>query len=915
MFTFTNQLIFVNITKNMKKLFLIDAYAMIYRSYFAFSKNPRFNSDGFETSAIYGFFNSITELLSNEDLTHLGVVFDTPKKTHRHIQYVEYKANRDAMPEGISAAIPYIKNILTALNIPILFVDGFEADDVIGTLAKQASNQGFLTYMVTPDKDFAQLVSDSIFMYRPGNRGSKHQIWNVKTVCEKFGIDYVHQVVDYLGMVGDAVDNIPGIAGVGPKTASKLLKKYGSLEEVYTSIENLEGKLKEKIINSHSNAILSKQLAKIVVDVPIQLDSKDLKIIEPNWDQLNAIFKKLEFRRLNERIRKVFTYNSTEPTIDIDSASRQLSLFSSDNNLTSQSSDSAIQLDSYQKIKDAVKNIEFESSIGLSLYISDNNISGLSIFSNTNHYYIFFTKTLIVKTCLLNLEPLFVSKHIMKIYFDSKNVFKLLAQYKINFCDNFFDITIADYLINPENNRSLSNIAHRNNLDSLHLDSIDMNSVEGVKYYLVETSRILIELYKKQVITLEKNDLTPLFQDVEKPLVKVLLQMEFNGVRIDTVALNNYSNKLTQQITLLTDQIHKLANQNFNIASPKQLGEVLFQKMQLSEKPKKTKSGQFSTNENELVKLKNTHPIIEKILLYRTYQKLLSTYVNALPSLIEKSDKKIHTTFNQTVTNTGRLSSSSPNLQNIPIRKKSGKDVRRAFIASDKNHILMAADYSQIELRLIAELSKEETMIKAFLQEEDIHKSTASKVFKVDLDEVTSEMRSNAKVVNFGIIYGVSAFGLSEQSTLNRKEASELIKIYFETYPMLKKYIDNQISFAKENGYVQTILGRKRYLRNINSRNSFIRGHDERNAVNMPVQGSAADLIKLAMINIHNEFRANSFKSKLILQVHDELVFDVHNSEKEIIQNTVRHVMENIYNTKVPLKVDVGFGANWLDAH
>ncbi|RPG59011.1 MAG: DNA polymerase I [Flavobacteriales bacterium TMED191] len=915
MFTFTNQLLFVNITKNMKKLFLIDAYAMIYRSYFAFSKNPRFNSDGFETSAIYGFVNSITELLSNEDLTHLGVVFDTPQKTHRHIQYVEYKANRDAMPEGISGAIPYIKNILTALNIPILFVDGFEADDVIGTLAKQASNQEFLTYMVTPDKDFAQLVSDSIFMYRPGNRGSKHQIWNVKTVCEKFGIDYVHQVVDYLGMVGDAVDNIPGIAGVGPKTASKLLKKYGSLEEVYKSIENLEGKLKEKIINSHSNAILSKQLAKIVVDVPIQLDSKDLKIIEPNWDQLNAIFKELEFRRLNERIRKVFSYNSSEPTIDIDSASRQLSLFSSDNKPTSQSSDSAIQLDSYQEIKDAVKNLELESSIGISLYNADNNISGLSIFSNTNHYYIFFTKTLIVKICLLTLEPLFVSKNIMKIYFDSKNVFKLLAQYKINFCDNFFDVTIADYLINPENNRSLSNIAHRNNLDSLHLDSIDMNSEEGVKYYLIETSLILIELYKKQLITLEKNDLTPLFKDVEKPLVKVLLQMEFNGVRIDTVALNNYSNKLTQQITLLTDQIHKLANQNFNIASPKQLGEVLFQKMKLSEKPKKTKSGQFSTNENELVKLKNTHPIIEKILLYRTYQKLLSTYVNALPSLIEKGDKKIHTTFNQTVTNTGRLSSSSPNLQNIPIRKKSGKDVRRAFIASDKNHILMAADYSQIELRLIAELSKEETMIKAFLKEEDIHKSTASKVFKVDLDKVTSEMRSNAKVVNFGIIYGVSAFGLSEQSTLNRKEASELIKIYFETYPMLKKYIDDQIYFAKENGYVQTILGRKRYLRNINSRNSFIRGHDERNAVNMPVQGSAADLIKLAMINIHNEFRANSFKSKLILQVHDELVFDVHNSEKEIIQNTVRHAMENIYNTKVPLKVDIGFGANWLDAH
>ena len=899
----------------MKKLFLIDAYALIYRSYFAFSRNPRITSNGFETSAIYGFVNSLVELLSKEQPTHLGVVFDTPKKTHRHIQYVEYKANRDAMPEGISNAIPYIKDILDSLNIPCLFVDGFEADDVIGTLASQASIQGFETYMMTPDKDFAQLVTDKIFMYRPGQRGNKHQIWNVETVCEKFDINNVSQVVDFLGMVGDSVDNIPGIAGVGPKTASKLLKKYGSLEGVYASVESLEGKLKEKILLSKENAFLSKQLAKIVLNAPIQLNADNLIIEEPNWEKLNLIFNELEFRRIYERIRIIFNHASNKLNNASNYESNQLSLFQIHEKDQAHIINNAIKLTTYKSIQEVVKALTIEPQIGVVSYARNNNLLGIALSCKSNQYYMLFNNNLIAKSTLQILEPLFETKDIKKIYLNAKIIFKFLTQTSIKFCDNFFDIHLADYLINSENNLSFSNILQRHNIDGINIDLLDMDSDNGIICYLIETSRSLIEINKKQQIILEKENLMSLFMDVEKPLVKVLLHMESNGVCIDTIALNNYSDYLTREISVLTEQIHQLANQSFNIASPKQLGEILFQKLKLSDKPKKTKSGQFSTNESELIKLKNTHPIITKVLLYRTYQKLLSTYVNALPLLMDKQDQKIHTTFNQTVTNTGRLSSSSPNLQNIPIRKDSGKDVRRAFIASGKDYVLMAADYSQIELRLIAELSNEETMLQSFLKGEDIHKSTASKVFKVDLDNVSDEMRSNAKVVNFGIIYGVSAFGLSEQSTLNRKEASELIKVYFETYPNLKNYIDNQISFAQKNGYVQTILGRKRYLRNINSRNSFIRGHDERNAVNMPVQGSAADLIKLAMISIDKAISANSLKSKMVLQVHDELVFDVHVSEKEIVKEMVKNTMEQIYTTKVPLKVDVGFGHNWLEAH
>jgi len=897
-----------------KKLFLIDAYALIYRAYFAFSKNPRITSNGFETSAIYGFTNILFDLIKTESPTYLGVVFDTPKKTHRHIEYVEYKANRDAMPEGISAAIPYIKKILNSFNIPILSLEGYEADDVIGTLARQADKKMLTTYMMTPDKDFAQLVTDNIFMYRPGNRGNPSEIWDTKKVCEKFNIDNVSQVVDFLGMVGDSVDNIPGIPGVGPKTASKLIKMYGSVEGVYNATDQLEGKIKEKIINAKEQALLSKKLAKIVVDAPIVLDLKSLKFQGPDLGSFKALCEELEFRRIYDRVSSKF--NSKNDLPKTTNSDGQLNMFELGQDITSDILNRGTLINNIERFKDFISSISAKSELGFVFLYKQESIIGLSISQSIDvSHYVIFNKSVQLDQCLLLLSPVFSSATIEKVFFDAKKFFKTLLERSVFCGNNFFDISIADYLINPDSNRTFSAIIQKNNIDTINIDLLDLNLSKDISASLVEQSLLLFKLKSKQVALLEKNKLNRLFYDVELPLVSVLLDMEKHGVNLDVESLEKYSQSLTHEMTHLENRIYDAADEKFNIASPKQLGDILFNKMKLSEKPKKTKSGQFSTNESELVKLKGRHPIIDDILLFRTYQKLLSTYINALPLLVDSRDQKIHTTFNQTVTNTGRLSSSKPNLQNIPIRKQSGKDVRRAFIPSRGDYVLMAADYSQIELRLIAELSQEDNMMEAFLNNEDIHASTASKVFKVDINDVTSEMRANAKTVNFGIIYGVSAFGLSEQSTLNRKEASELIKVYFETYPRLKSYMDDQVNFARENGYVETILGRKRYLRNINSRNSFIRGHDERNAVNMPVQGSAADIIKLAMIQVNKKMKELDLSSKMVLQVHDELVFDVLISEREKMSSLVKDIMENVYSTKIPLKVDIGFGANWLEAH
>ena len=899
------------ISKGEHKLFLIDAYALIYRAYFAFSKNPRITSKGFDTSAIYGFTNTLLDLIKTEKPSYLGVVFDTPKKTHRHIEYADYKANRDAMPEGISGAIPHIKKILNAFKIPILFVDGFEADDVVGTLAKQAEADGLQTYMMTPDKDFAQLVTSNTFMYRPGSRGNPNEIWDVKKVCNKFDIDDVKQVIDFLGMVGDSADNIPGIAGVGPKTASKLLRNYRSVDKIYAHIDEIEGKLKSKILNSKDQAFLSKRLATIITDVPIKLEKSSLILSQPDLKELKQIFDELEFKRIFNRIS--FEVDSKKTNVKSD---RQLDMFE----LKPESKHAILEkgtiIINTDKLEYYCKQLLDTNALGFFLLSHKSVPIGLSISESSNRvYYILFNSTINLKSSLSILKPIFISKQIEKVFFDAKFFLKILRDQQIEIQQPFFDISIADYLINPDTNRTLSGIIQKYDIETVNIELLNLNLKEDVSNYLIEGAAILIKLKQLLSELIEQNGLIELLYNVELPLINVLLNMEKNGISIDQDSLSNYSNFLTKELGVLEKHIFSAADFKFNIASPKQLGDVLFNKMKLSEKPKKTKSGQFSTNESELLKLKGKHKIIDDILSFRTYQKLLTTYVNALPLLIDKHDNRIHTTFNQTVTNTGRLSSSNPNLQNIPIRKSSGKDVRKAFIPSNSDHILMSADYSQIELRLIAELSDETNMIDAFLNNEDIHSSTASKVFNVSLDNVTSQMRSSAKVVNFGIIYGVSAFGLSEQSTLNRKEASELIKIYFNMYPNLKLFIDNQIQFAREHGYVKTILGRKRYLRNINSRNSFIRAHDERNAVNMPIQGSAADIIKLAMIKINNELNSRSLQSKMVLQVHDELVFDVWLPEKDTIKQIVKENMEHIYDTKVPLKVDVGFGENWLEAH
>ena len=901
------------ITSGDKKLFLIDAYALIYRAYFAFSKNPRVTSRGVDTSAVYGFTNTLVDLINTEKPIYLGVVFDTPEKTHRHIEYKEYKANRDAMPEGISAAIPYIKQILKAFNIPIFALPGFEADDVIGTLAKQAEKKGLQTYMITPDKDFAQLVTKQTFMYRPGNRGNPSEIWDTNKVCEKFNLQNVNQMIDFLAMVGDAVDNIPGIAGVGPKTSSKLLQKYDSIEEIYDSIHDLDGKLKEKILLSRDNAFLSKRLATIITHAPITLELSSLKHQPPNLNEFQEICNELEFSKIYDRVSGVFLDKKSDYKKFHSGA--QLNMFSVEKDITL-AKNKGILISTLFELKELVNNVNSPSSISFYILFNKEKPIGLSLSTSaTNTSYIIFNQNITLHQVLIELTPILNSDSIEKIFWDSKKFLKILSNYSISYTGEFFDVGIADYLINPDANRTLSGLIQKYNIQTINFELLDVNINQQASAYLTEITILLFQIKFKLLDLLEKNELLKLFYNVELPLVQVLITMENNGIYLDIASLEEYSIYLTGQISILEREIYKKGGKVFNIASPKQLGEVLFVDMQLSEKPKKTKSGQFSTNESELLKLKNKHSIIGDILLFRTYQKLLTTYVNSLPLLIDETDKKIHTTFNQTITNTGRLSSKNPNLQNIPIRKQSGKDVRKAFISSDSNHILMSADYSQIELRLIAELSSEKNMIDAFLNNDDIHAITASKVFKVDLSEVTDEMRSNAKTVNFGIIYGVSAFGLSEQSTLNRKESADLIEEYFKNYPNLKLFIDQQISFAKQNGYVQSVLGRKRYLRNIDSRNSFIRTHDERNAVNMPIQGSAADIIKLAMIRIHKEFQTRHLKSKMVLQVHDELVFDVYIPEKQEVKEIVERNMEHAYVAKVPLKVEIGFGNNWLEAH
>ena len=934
-----------------KKLFLFDAFALIYRAYFAFAKNPRINSKGQDTSAVLGLVNTLMDVQMKEQPTHWAICFDTSEPTERHIEYKEYKAQREAMPEGISTALPYIFKLMEALNIPVVAKPGFEADDVIGTLAKKAEKEGFTTYMMTPDKDFAQLVSDNIYMYKPPRMGNGAEILGIPEVLKKFEIKRVDQVIDYLGMMGDASDNIPGIPGVGDKTAKKLLGLYDSMEGLYENTNELKGKQKENVEANKELAFLSKKLATINLAVPVEFEAANLERIPMNKEAVKELFLELEFRRLAERWFGIEVTKTKSVEINTESKSNtkpadtsQIDLFGGgDDNQASLFTSSYDTLESIKPNYKLVESVEdcralFEKLSVLKSFAFDTETTSLNAiqaeivgisfsFKSKEAYYIPLNNDENSRDEILAIfKPLFENDRIEKVGQNIKYDLHILANYGITLKGAFFDTMIAHYLLEADMRHNMNVLAETYlNYSPVTIDSIigkgksalNMREIPAIKVkdYACEDADITWQLKEVFAPRLKEQDLLELFTTMEMPLVSVLAKMEREGINLDVNGLALFSKELEQSVLETQTAIFELAGMEFNIASPKQMGEVLFNHLKLDDKAKKTKTGQYSTSEDVLSKLKDKHEIIEKILDFRSMQKLRSTYVDALPELTNPKTHRIHTSFNQAVAATGRLSSNNPNLQNIPIRTEKGKEVRKAFIPRDENHSLLAADYSQVELRLIAEMSEDSVMMDAFQQGLDIHAATASKVFGVPLDEVTREMRSNAKTVNFGIIYGVSAFGLSQQSTLSRKEAAEIIKSYFATYPKLKEYMDGNIAFAREHGYVKTIMNRKRRLKDINSQNGVVRGHSERNAINAPVQGSAADIIKLAMIKVQAEIEAQGLQSKMILQVHDELVFDALKTEIPQLKALIKDAMENVFESKVPLTVDIGEGATWLEAH
>ena len=912
-----------------KKLFLLDAYALIYRAHFAFINNPRINSKGLNTSSIFGFCNSMLEVINKHQPTHLGVIFDPPGGSSREDVFVEYKANRQEMPEDIRKSIPYIFDILNAMNIPFKMEDGFEADDLIGTLAKQAEKEGYQVFMMTPDKDFGQLVSENIFIYKPGRSGNPSEILGPKEVCEKFEIERPEQVIDILGLWGDAVDNIPGIPGIGEKTAKKLIKTYGSIENLLENTADLKGKQKENVENFAEQGLISKQLATIILDCPIAFDEEEFVRKEINEKKLTLILKDLEFNQLGKRILGKPIYQE-----------QQMDLFS--NSELESNSNQEISLSNFLSVNPKYSLIEsqiehenliaklfMEKAVAFdtettSLEISEAQLLGISFcFKKNEAYYCDFSKN----PDLINLYQDFFNSPILKIAHNLKYDYGILFKYGIKINDHCFDTMIAHYLIDPEQRHNLDHLS-RNilkynpiSIESLigekskptnKMEEVDLNDL---KNYAAEDADLTFQLFLEFKDKIKDLNLDFLFEKVEMPLLRVLHDMEKEGIKINTSSLLEFSEKLKLSLADLEKSIYKHSEIEFNIDSPKQLGEILFGKLMLDDKAKKTKTGQYKTDESTLLKLNGSHPIIEDILDYRTRRKLLSTYVDALPKLISSVTKKIHTNYMQTVTSTGRLSSNKPNLQNIPVRTALGKEIRKAFCSSDNNHLLLCADYSQIELRIIAGLSKDESMINAFTVGRDIHTETASKIFKVDLERVSREMRGKAKMVNFGIIYGISAFGLSQRLGIKRKEAKEIIDNYFKEFPNVKNYMDSTINFAKKNGYVETLFKRKRFLKNINSGNATMRGFDERNAINAPIQGSAADIIKIAMINVHKQLLQHNLKSKLLLQVHDELVFDMHKEEEVKLKLLVEKEMMNAIKFDVPLEVEIGVGENWLIAH
>ncbi|NRS87256.1 DNA polymerase-1 [Flavobacterium sp. 7E] len=941
-----------------KRLFLLDAYALIFRGYYAFIKNPRINSKGMDTSAIMGFMNSLMDVIKREKPDHLAVAFDKGGSALRNELFPEYKANRDATPEAIKIAVPYIQALLNAMHIPIIEVAGFEADDLIGTIAKQAEKENYKVFMVTPDKDFAQLVSENIFMYKPARMGNGIEIWGIPEVLAKFEIERPEQVIDYLGMMGDSADNIPGLPGVGEKTAKKFLAEYGSMENLLANTHELKGAIKTKIEANKELGLLSKRLATILLDCPVTFNENDYELSTPDVEKTDALFNELEFRRMAEQFDAIFKKGNSDAGAATDEAKLykkpqpknedQFDLFASaipTDNTTNEHQQFYNTLEntthSYQIVQgDLGIKLLLQNLLKQNAVCFDTETTGLDAlhaelvgisfsYEKGKGYYVPFPESQEEANILAQkFLPFFENETIEKIGQNLKYDLKILSNYNITVQGKLFDTMIAHYLINPDMRHNMDILSETylkyspKSIETLigkkgkNQKSMRDVALEEIKEYAAEDADITFQLKELFAIELDKTETKKLFEDIEIPLVKVLADMEKEGIRLDTDFLHSLSHDLDNDIIKLEATIYEVAGEHFNLASPKQLGDILFDKLKIGgTKQKKTKTGQYATGEEVLSYLANENQIVKDILEWRQLNKLKTTYVDALPNQVDPVTLRVHTDYMQTVAATGRLSSNNPNLQNIPIRTERGRQIRKAFVARDENYTLVSADYSQIELRIIAALSGEENMIKAFLNNEDIHKSTASKVFEVPLEEVTREQRSHAKTVNFGIIYGVSAFGLSNQTSLSRSESAALIEAYYKTYPRLKTYIQEQIDFARDNGYVQTVLGRRRYLKDINSQNAMVRGGAERNAVNAPIQGSAADIIKIAMINIHNKLSTENWKSKMLLQVHDELVFDVHNSELEKIQTMIKYEMENAFKLDVPLIVDLGMGKDWLEAH
>ena len=915
------------------KLFLLDAYALIYRAYYAFIKSPRINSKGFNTSAILGFVNTLEEVLKKENPTHIGVAFDPAGPTFRHEAYEQYKAQREETPEAIRLSVPIIKDIIRAYRIPILEVAGYEADDVIGTLATEAGQQGITTYMMTPDKDYGQLVSENVFMYRPKHTGG-FEVMGIEQVKAKFDIQSTQQVIDMLGLMGDASDNIPGCPGVGEKTAQKLISEFGSIENLLEHTDKLKGALKTKVENNREMIIFSKFLATIKIDVPIKLDMKALVREEPNEEELRKIFEELEFRTLIDRVLK--KSSSPSPSSVAPDLFSPGPLFTQNNgpvqgNLFEEFASNGPEdsknsnLARLETINADYQLIDTETT---SAEPMEAELVGMS-FSDTENqaYYVPVPAEREEALKIVNeFRPLYENETSMKVGQNIKYDILVLQNYGMEVKGELFDTMIAHYVLQPELRHNMDYLAEIYlHYQTIHIDELigprgknqkNMRDLppEEVYKYACEDADVTLKLKNVLEEELKKQGVEHLFYEIEMPLVRVLANLESNGVRIDTEALKQTSEHFTVRLQEIEKEIYELAEETFNIASPKQVGEILFDKLKITDKAKKTKTGQYVTSEEVLESLRNKHEIIGKILEYRGLKKLLGTYIDALPLLINPRTGRIHTSFNQAVTATGRLSSSNPNLQNIPIRDEDGKEIRKAFIPDDGCEFF-SADYSQIELRIMAHLSEDKNMIDAFLSGYDIHAATAAKIYKVDIKDVTSDMRRKAKTANFGIIYGISIFGLAERMNVDRKEAKELIDGYFETYPQVREYMDKSIQIAREQGYVETIFHRKRFLPDINSRNATVRGYAERNAINAPIQGSAADIIKVAMARIYKRFQSNNLKAKMILQVHDELNFSVPEAEKEFVQQIVIEEMERAYRMHVPLRADCGWGKNWLEAH